>query len=105
MGGFYPPLPIVGVFSPANTPPAMPVPHSTYRTLLFSRRPHAKYVPLKVEGIYDQHRVGGVTSPPPSSPTPPHFLKSLSIYIFKLVHVRNTRTVFSCSLHFSSDFF
>ena len=31
------------------------------------------------------------------------FLKSLSIYIFKLVHIRNTDAVFFYGLHFSSD--
>ena len=47
----------------------------------------------------------GVFCKTPPSPTPAQFfLKLLSISICKIVHVRNTHIVFSCGLHFSSEF-
>ena len=44
----------------------------------------------------------GVTPTPLAEPCS-LFLKSLSISIFKIVHVRNTRAAFSCGFHFSSE--
>ena len=64
------------------------------------RRPHVNHAPLRVEGVYDQHGVDGVEWLKFPQLI---FLKSLSISICKIVHVRNKHTVFSYGLHLNSD--
>ena len=45
-----------------------------YRPL--SSRPHANHVPVKVEGVYDYHGVGGIGGEDETSPPmpPTHFI-------------------------------